>query len=54
MCNCFLGIKYVLKSKSFLGIHYLNLSLDGLDGVPGLDLEDDGLATQISHKDLHS
>ena len=32
---------------------YLNLGLDVLDGVAGLDLQGDGLASEGLHEDLH-
>ena len=40
----------LIWGNSFL---VLDLSLDILDGVGGLDLEGDGLARQGLHKDLH-
>merc|ERR1712139_105203 len=32
----------------------LDLGLDGVDGVAGLDLEGDGLSSESLHKNLHS
>lgn len=44
---------YAMK-KFIHTLFILNFSLDILDGVAGLDLEGDGLASQSFHKDLHS
>ena len=45
--------KLIMERITLMKKSYLDLSLDVLNGVRGLDLEGDGLAGQISHKDLH-